>query len=110
VACLKGKQRILVIATIKLAAGRRADFLKEFHLLMPLVQAEAGCLEYGPAIDRQPGIPGQPAVRDDVVTVVEKWESLPALHAHLAAPHMETYRNTVSEMVTGVEIRVLDPA
>lgn len=101
---------IHVIATIKLAAGRRADFLKEFHQLMPLVQAEIGCLEYGPAVDREPGIPGQPAVRDDIVTVVEKWESLPALHAHLAAPHMAKYRDTVSGIVTGVEIRVLDPA
>ena len=101
---------IHVIATIKLAAGRRADFLKEFHKLMPLVLAEAGCLEYGPAIDLEPGISGQPAVRDDAVTVIEKWESLPALHAHLAAPHMAAYRDSVTEMVTGVEIRVLDPA
>jgi len=101
---------IHVIATISLAPGRRAEFLQEFHKLMPLVQAEAGCIEYGPAIDLDPGIPGQPAVRDDSVTIVEKWESLPALHAHLAAPHMGKYRDAVRQIVTGVEIRVLEPA
>lgn len=101
---------IHVIATIQLAAGRRAGFLDEFHKLMPLVHAETGCVEYGPGIDLEHGIPGQPSVRDDVVTVVEKWETLPELHAHLASPHMIAYRKTVSDMVTGVEIRVLDPA
>lgn len=101
---------IHVIATISLAPGRRSDFLSEFHKLVPLVHAEDGCIEYGPTVDLEHGIPGQPAMRDDVVTVVEKWESLPALHAHLAAPHMTKYRETVSAMVKGVEIRVLGPA
>jgi quinol monooxygenase YgiN len=45
-----------------------------------------------------------------VVTVVEKWESPAALHAHLAAPHMASFRERVKGMVTGIEIRVLAPA
>ena len=44
---------IHVIATIDLVEGQRAAFLKEFHALVPLVRAEAGCLEYGPAIDAE---------------------------------------------------------
>lgn len=101
---------IHVIATIRTAPRRRDDFLREFRALVPLVRAEAGCIEYGPAIDLNTGIAGQPAVRDDVVTVVEKWENSAALAAHLAAPHMLRYRESVKDMVAGLEIRVLQPA
>lgn len=101
---------IHVIATIQLASGKQAEFLDHFHALVPLVRAEAGCLEYGPTTDVATGLPAQPAVRADVVVVVEKWESLPALQAHLVAPHMLVYRERVKELVQGVELRVLQPA
>ena len=42
--------------------------------------------------------------------VIEKWESVEALKKHLEAPHMVRYRRTVKDMVTGVSIRVLEPA
>src|SRR3712207_1337154 len=54
-----------VIATIQLQPGRRDAFLAEFHKLVPLVRAEDGCLEYGPAVDILTGIPVQDPVRDD---------------------------------------------
>ena len=76
---------------------------------MPLVIAEDGCIDYGPATDIDSGMAGLPAVRDDVVTVIEKWDDLPALKAHLAAPHMLTYRDKVKDLVVGTEIRVLRP-
>jgi quinol monooxygenase YgiN len=101
---------IHVLATIQIAAGRRADFLNEFQQLVPLVRAEDGCIEYGPAIDHDAGIAGQPTVRADVVTVLEKWENVAALKAHLTAPHMLSYRGTVKDLVAGIEIRVLQPA
>jgi quinol monooxygenase YgiN len=100
---------IHVIATIRTAAGRRDDFLAAFRELVPLVRAEAGCLDYGPAVDFDAGISGQPAVREDVVTVVEKWDGVAALRDHLAARHMLQYREKVKDMVAGVEIRVLEP-
>jgi len=101
---------IHVLATIRTAAGRRGDFLQEFRRLAPLVRAEAGCIEYGPTTDVETGIAGLPAAREDVVTVVEKWENVVALAAHLAAPHMLRYREAVKEMLAEVDIRVMEPA
>jgi quinol monooxygenase YgiN len=101
---------IHVIATIRLAAGKRAEFLKEFHALVPLVKAEAGCLDYGPTIDVASGHPAQPAPRDDVVTVVERWKDLDALRAHSVAPHMKTWREKVKDLMRGLELQVLEPA
>jgi quinol monooxygenase YgiN len=101
---------IHVIATIELKPGTRPAFLNEFHALMPEVHAEQGCLEYGPTVDVNTGLPPQPPSRDNVVVVVEKWQSVDALKAHLQAPHMNRYRERVKEMVVNVELRVLQPA
>ena len=77
---------IHVIATIEVVHGKREEFLTEFRKNVPAVKAEAGCLEYGPAIDLQTDIAAQLPLRSDIVTVVEKWESLVALKAHVTAP------------------------
>jgi quinol monooxygenase YgiN len=98
---------IHVIATIATAPGRRSEFLTAFRELVPLVRAEKGCLEYGPTIDLD--TPPSQAVRPEVVTVVEKWADTIALQDHLAAPHMMRFRESVKDIVTGVEIRVLEP-
>jgi quinol monooxygenase YgiN len=100
---------IHVIATIQTATGRRDDFLAAFGELVPDVRAEAGCIEYGPATDLPTAASSQPA-RENVVTVIEKWESVEALLAHLKAPHMVRYRDRVKDIVTGIDIRVMEPA
>jgi quinol monooxygenase YgiN len=101
---------IHVIATIELAEGKREAFLDEFRKIVPLVRAEAGCLEYGPAVDVATGIAAQAPPRDNVVTVVEKWESVEALKAHLQAPHMLAYRPRVKDLVVRATLHVLEPA
>jgi quinol monooxygenase YgiN len=101
---------IHVIATIDLVAGKRAAFLVEFHKLVPLVLDEQGCIEYGPTVDLATGIAAQIPLREDVVTIVEKWESLEALHVHLQAPHMGPYRARVKDLVKGVQLQVLQQA
>lgn len=101
---------ICVIATIELAEGCREDFLAAFGEVVPRVLEESGCLEYGPMIDLTTSIPSQPPVRDNVVTVVEKWESPEALEAHLMAPHMLEYRKAVKDMVIGTSLQVLQSA
>ncbi|MFN0051753.1 MAG: putative quinol monooxygenase [Planctomycetales bacterium] len=101
---------IHVIATIELQPGQRAPFLKEFHQLVPLVRAEAGCLEYGPTVDVSTDLSAQIPLRPDAVTVVEKWSDLAALKAHLVAPHMLEYRPRVKHLVKATTLQVLEPA
>lgn len=101
---------IHVLATITLAAGARNEFLRHFHAVVPSVHAEAGCIEYGPAVDVATKIAAQGAVRPDVVVVVEKWADIAALEAHLVAPHMTKYREAVKALVLSVDLRILEPA
>ena len=101
---------IYVIATIEVAAGRRADFLAILRANVPNVLAEDGCIEYLPTVDRDTDIAAQSDARPDTVTVVEKWESFAALEAHLVAPHMLEYRERVQDLVANVSLQILEPA
>ena len=101
---------IHVIATIELADGKRAEFLDKFRQLVPKVRAEQGCLEYGPTIDVATEIPAQEGARENVATIVEKWENIEALEKHLVAPHMNEYRGSVKDLVVKLDLRILEPA
>ena len=101
---------IHVIATVGLAPGTREEFLTEIHRIVPLVCAEAGCLEYGPAVDLATDIAAQVQPRGELVVAVEKWSSVEALKAHLAAPHMTDYRSRVKDYVVSAKLHVLQPA
>jgi quinol monooxygenase YgiN len=100
---------IYVIATIEVVGGRHDDFLAEFRKIVPHVREENGCIEYGPTVDVKTNIKAQGGARENVVTIVEKWESLAALEAHLVAPHMVEYRPKVKEMVKRVSLQILEP-
>lgn len=100
---------IHVIASIRVKDARLGEFLQIFRANVPAVRAEAGCIAYAPAVDVDSGIEAQS--KDPlIVTVIEKWDSLDALHAHLKAPHMLSYRERVKDIVAGVSLKVLAEA
>jgi quinol monooxygenase YgiN len=100
---------IHVLATVDLAPGTRDAFLKEFRAILSDVRAEKGCLQYGPTVDVDTGIPAQGKIGPDRVLIIEQWESVDALKAHLVAPHMQAYRPRVKDYVKGMELRVVSP-
>ena len=101
---------IHVIAEIDINEGRREAFLREFNQVVPLVRDEDGCIEYGATIDAPTGIEKQAALRNDTVTIVEKWSGIAALEAHLDSEHMAAYRQRVKDHVAGATLRILEPA
>ena len=100
---------IHVIATIELKSGCRESFLKILSENVPKVRAEDGCLAYAPTVDVEAGLPIAVEVRENVVTIVEAWENLAALHAHLNTPHMAAYREAVKDWVNNLSLQVLQP-
>ena len=101
---------IYVIATVEVRPGKREDLLRRVRQLVPKVRAEKGCVEYGPAVDASTNIKAQIPLGENFVVMIEKWEGLKELEAHLAAPHMTEYRQDVKEMVAGVKLQILQPA
>jgi quinol monooxygenase YgiN len=103
-------QMIYVIATIELSPDGKEKYLAELKRITPLVRKEKGCLEYGPAVDVPTGIPIQVPQRENVVTLIERWESVDALTVHLTQPHFLEYRERVKDIMKGASIQVLTPA
>lgn len=97
-----------VIATIRCKSGQRDAVLAAMRANLPNVLAEDGCLRYEPCTDVATAIPVQQR-SDDEITVVESWESLAHLQAHLQALHMQRYREQVVDLVEGASLRVVSP-
>ncbi len=101
---------IHVLAYITAKPGLRDALLAEFHGIMPLVHAEAGCIEYGPVIDA-PDFGGfQTPVGPDTFAVVEKWESAELLRAHVAIQHMQDYSARTKDMIANRVLHVMTGA
>jgi quinol monooxygenase YgiN len=101
---------IHVIAIITAKPNQRDAILEAFRANMPAVHAEAGCIEYGPAVDAE-GVGGfQTPFGPDTFLVIEKWESLDHLKAHAASPHMAAYGARTKELIASRVIHVLSPA
>ena len=101
---------IHVIAVITAKPGQREAILTHFRANVPAVRAEKGCIEYGAAVDAEPALKFQTAYGPDSFLVVEKWESLDALKAHAAAPHMAAYAGKTKDMIASRAIHILQPA
>src|SRR5919198_214431 len=101
---------IHVLAIITAKPGMRDAVLREFRANMPAVHAEKGCIEYGPAVDAE-GMEGfQTKFGPDTFVAIEKWESIEALKAHAAAPHMASYAARTKDLIASRVIHVLSPA
>ena len=102
-------QTVHVVAIITAKTGMRAQVLEAFRANVPAVHAEAGCIEYGATIDAEGAGDLQTKFGDDTFVVVEKWESLDALKAHAAAPHMAAYAAKTKDMLASRVIHILSP-
>ncbi len=101
---------IYVLATSELNDGCREKFLEILKANVPNVIAEKGCVMYVPCVDFPSGLSAQKAVRENVVTILEGWESLDHLMAHLKTAHMADFRAKVAGMRKSSTLNVVTPA
>ncbi|MEJ1974976.1 MAG: putative quinol monooxygenase [Acetobacteraceae bacterium] len=99
---------IHVVAIITTKPGQRETVLAAFRANVPAVHAEAGCIEYGPAIDVETG--ARDTLGPDTFVVIEKWESMDALKAHGASAHMAAYAAKTKDLLASRLVHILSPA
>ncbi|HEY1287550.1 MAG TPA: putative quinol monooxygenase [Burkholderiales bacterium] len=101
---------IHVIAVLTAKPGKRDEILRHFRANVPAVRAERGCIEYGAAVDAENALKFQTKWGPDTFLVIEKWESVEALQAHAAAPHMVAYAAKTRDLMASRVIHILSPA
>ena len=104
VACLHG---VLNALRERSGSGAVDELLAAFNELLPEVHAEAGCIAYVPTVDAVTGIDRQAPVDPDAITIMEQWESLDYLRAHLKAQHMLDFRSRFGHLMDGADLRIL---
>ncbi|CAG35075.1 putative quinol monooxygenase [Desulfotalea psychrophila] len=100
---------ITVLASITVKDGSMEEFLRIFKENVSAVLAEEGCIEYYPAIDTRTDLPPQ-IYQENTVTIIEKWQSLAALKAHLATAHMLAYKEATASMLETLSLKILENA
>jgi len=100
---------INVIASIHIKEGQLSEFIEIFKSNVPNVIEEKGCIEYVPTIDVPTGLPPQ-ELNSNVVTIIEKWDNLEDLQAHISAPHMLAYKEKVMNLIEKMSLKILKEA
>jgi len=93
-----------VIAVLTTRAGARAEVLAAFAENLPAVLAENGCLKYVPTVDHDDTTA---PYGDDVIVVVEEWQTAADLEAHRVAPHMQAFGARVAEHIVDRAIHIM---
>ena len=99
---------LTVIAEIRTRPGQhhRQAVLDQFAKIIPTVLQEAGCHGYAPMVDHAAGVSFQTTAPDSIV-MVEQWESVAHLEAHLQTAHMKAWSEAVKGDVLETNIRIL---
>lgn len=100
---------LTVIAEIRTRPGQhhRQAVLDQFTKTIPAVLQEEGCHGYAPMVDHAAGVSFQTTAPDSIV-MIEKWESVAHLEAHLQTAHMKAHQEAVKGDVLETTIRILE--
>ena len=86
----------------------KAEYIRKTMAVVDTVRAEKGCCEYRLLGDAATDWEKPQRFGDRTLWMLEKWESIDALKAHLNAPHMKAFGPTVRPMRSGSTFHVLE--
>ena len=95
-----------VLVTMMIKDGRMKEFLALGEKLRSLVLAERGCKAYDYTREVASPLSIQEPVDPNRITLIERWESLEALKAHMDVRHMKEFGPKMAELRSSVVARV----
>ena len=85
------------------------DYISKTLSVVPQVRAENGCRMYTLLKDAKTDWEKPMRFGERTLWMVEKWDSIEALKAHIDAPHMKAFGPTVRNMRKSSTFHVLEP-
>lgn len=100
---------LIVIAEIQTHSGAQhhENVINAFKKITPTVLLEDGCYGYELLLDHQADVDFQTKVPDSII-MLEHWQSIDHLNAHLQTAHMQAYQQQVKDDVLSVKIRIME--
>ena len=88
---------LIVAGTFTTAPGERERVLDLVSDVVTATRREQGCREYvfSPDVDDP-----------DLIRLYELWDGQDELDAHLKTPHIEAWRETSADLITGRSVRI----
>jgi quinol monooxygenase YgiN len=99
---------IYVVVMVRVKEGKAKEYIELFKSVAQTVRKEKGCLEYKPAVDAAGAPPD--SVDKNTVVILERWESMEVLQAHMGTAHMREFFEKQNDLVEGSQIKVLQEA
>lgn len=94
-----GKDGVYVLCRFDLKPDANiSDYVAKTLAVIPTVRAEAGCQMYTLIGDAQTDWDKPMRFGERTMWMLEKWDSVDALKAHLQTPHMKAFGPTVRDM------------
>ena len=91
----------------RFSTAHRQAVLDEFAKIIPTVLKEEGCHGYAPMVDAATSASFQATAPDSII-MVEQWETVAHLEAHLQTAHMKAWSDAVKGDVLETHIRILE--
>ena len=106
-----GKDGVYVLCRFDLKPeANLADYVAKTLAVVPTVRAEEGCRMYTLLRDAETDWDKPMRFGERTMWMLEKWDSVDALKAHLQTPHMKAFGPTVRDMRAGSTFHVLQEA
>jgi len=99
---------IQVIATIKAHDGQREALLAAFREILAEVQAKDGCRQYVLGANLPSGMPGQAGFDPADFVIIEQWDDLAALQAHVGSPSYQAWYLDRWHWVAGASMQIFE--
>jgi quinol monooxygenase YgiN len=105
----KESNMLTIVAEIRAYPNglHKDKIIQAFKKITPTVLQEQGCHGYQLLVDAGVDVSYQ-SKDSDLIVMLEKWESIEHLNAHLQTEHMQAYQLEVKEHVADVKIRILE--
>jgi len=109
VGCEAKKEDVWVLCRFELkSADDRAAYVAKTKEVVDKVRAEPGCLFYSLMGDAQTDWEKPQRSGEKVLWMIEHWDSIQSLKAHLATPHMKAFGPSVSPLRASSTFQVLE--